>query len=411
MDGTTLLLVTATVTGLYMAWNIGANDVANAMGTTVGSKALSLRGAILIAACFEFSGSLIAGGTVTSTIAAGIIDIGIFREDAWTLALGMTCCLLSAAIWLNVATFFGWPVSTTHTIVGSVFGFGVVAGGFEAVRWSVMNTIVLSWVASPLLGGLLSYAVFTMIRDRILNAMHPLQALRRLAPLLIFPIFTVLTLALALQGLSPLGLEFRTALCAALATGLLSAVIAVPVVHRLSQTRFGANETMAVEQVFSGLQVLTASMVAFAHGSNDVANAVGPLATVFGAIQMGIQDTIEVPMNVLMIGAIGIVIGLSTFGYRVMATIGEEITSLTPSRGFSAEFAASTTILLASMLAIPVSTSHTLVGSVIGVGFARSLGAINTSVVRRIALSWVVTVPFSASLAAILFSLVHSIAG
>jgi PiT family inorganic phosphate transporter len=407
MELTTIVLAVAAVAGLYMAWNIGANDVANAMGTSVGSGALTLRGAIIVAAIFEFSGAMLAGGTVTNTIRKGIVDMDALGGDPMVIAIGMTCCLLAAALWLNIATYAGWPVSTTHSIVGSVVGFGLIAGGFDAVNWAVMGKIAASWVISPLLGGLFGYLGFVFIKRRILNVDRPLLALRGWGPIMVFPIFAILALSILFKGLKPLQLDLAlgTSLGIALAAGLLASVLSVPLLRRA--TRLASEDrdahTYRAERVFLVLQVLTACFVAFAHGSNDVANAVGPMAAVFGATSGDLGAQVAVPHRVLLIGAVGIVVGLATYGYKIMATIGKKITELTPSRGFAAEFGAATTIVMASKLGLPVSTTHTLVGAVVGVGFARGIGAINTRVVSGIVASWFVTVPFTAILAAGLF--------
>jgi PiT family inorganic phosphate transporter len=407
MEPTTIVLAVAAVAGLYMAWNIGANDVANAMGTSVGSGALTIRGAIIVAAIFEFGGAMLVGGTVTKTIRKGIVEMDTLGGDPMVIAIGMTCCLLAAAIWLNIATYSGWPVSTTHSIVGAVVGFGLIAGGFEAVNWGVMGKIAASWVISPLLGGLLGYLGFVFVKRRILNVARPLLALRGWGPIMVFPIFAILTLSVLFKGLKPLKLDLALgpSLGIAVAVGLLASILSVPLLRRA--TRIASQDkdqhTYRAERVFLVLQVLTACFVAFAHGSNDVANAVGPMAAVFGAVSGDLGAEVAVPHRVLLIGAIGIVIGLATYGYKIMATVGKKITELTPSRGFAAEFGAATTIVLASKLGLPVSTTHVLVGAVIGVGFARGIGAINTRVVTGIVASWLITVPFTAILAAGLF--------
>lgn len=412
MDASTVLLVTSTVAGLYMAWNIGANDVGNAMGTSVGSGALTLRTALIVAGIFEFSGALLVGGSVTKTISNGIINTQAFEDNTMLVVAGMTGCLLAAAIWLHVATFFGWPVSTTHSIVGAVVGFGWVCGGFEAVHWSTISNIAASWIVSPLLGGALGYGCFMLIKNRILDADSPSAAMKRWGPVMVVPIFTILALSLIYKGLKPLKLDFspQVAVPIALAVGVAAGLISIPFLNGLArradraesaiEQSQSAREVKNVERVFLVLQIFTACFVAFAHGSNDVANAVGPLAAVYSAMRDGLQGEVEVPMNILLIGAGGIVIGLGTYGYKVMETIGREITELTPSRGFSAEFSAAATIVFASKLGLPISTTHTLVGSVIGVGFARSFAAINLPVVRGIFASWLITVPFTALLSA-----------
>ncbi len=409
MDLVTIVLAVTATAGLYMAWNIGANDVANAMGTSVGSGALTLRSALVVAAIFEFGGALLVGGSVTQTISGGIVGVETLAEggDSMLVAVGMTCCLLAAALWLHVATYFGWPVSTTHSIVGSVLGFGLWAGGVHVVRWGVMGSIAASWILSPALGGFLGFVVFSMIRARILRADDAVVALQRLGPILVFPIGMTLTLAMIFEGLQPLRMDLSlgTALPIAVCVGLLFSAISVAFFRSRRWRELEGSEADRAERVFRGLQVVTACYVAFAHGSNDVANAVGPMAAVFGAVQEGLTENVEVPLNVLMIGAFGIVLGLSTYGFRVMATIGREITELTPSRGFAAEFAAATTIVVASKLALPISTTHTVVGAVVGVGVARSFGALNLRVLRGIVASWLFTVPVTAALSATLLAL------
>jgi PiT family inorganic phosphate transporter len=409
MDLTTIILTVASLGGLYMAWTIGANDVANAMGTSVGSGALTLRNAIIVAAIFEFGGAMLVGGSVTETIRQGIVDMDAVGSDPMVMAAGMTCCLLAAALWLNLATFAGWPVSTTHSIVGAVVGFGITAGGVNAVDWGTVGNIAASWVISPLMGGILGYSLFIFLKRVILNAPDPLASIRVWGPILVFPIISILALSAMFKGLKPLRLDlpFLPALMIAGAVGLGASVLAVPIFRRFAKPKGEGNHAnlQRTEKVFMVLQVMTACFVAFAHGSNDVANAVGPLAAVFGSIQQGVTEVVQVPYRVLLIGGVGIVVGLATYGYKIMATIGRRITELTPSRGFAAEFAAATTIVVASKLGLPVSTTHTLVGAVVGVGFGRSIGAINTRVLRGIFASWFITVPFTAALAAALFSL------
>ena len=407
MDINTVIISIAAVAGFYMAWNIGANDVANAMGTSVGSGALTIRRAIIVAAIFEFGGAMLVGGTVTNTIRKGIVDLNAFGGDPLVMAIGMTCCLLAAGIWLNLATYAGWPVSTTHSIVGAVVGFGVVAGGMSAVDWLVLGKIAASWVISPLMGGMLGFFGYVFLQRRILEAAHPLRALRWWGPFLIFPIFAILALSVMFKGLKPLRLDLALGPALGIATlvGVLATMLSVPLIRKVTAVASEDRDDhmTRAERVFLVLQVLTACFVAFAHGSNDVANAVGPMAAVFGSLKAGVTAQVAVPHRVLLIGAVGIVIGLATYGYKIMATVGKKITELTPSRGFAAEFGAATTIVIASKLGLPVSTTHTLVGAVIGVGFARGISAINMSIVRQIVASWVITVPFAAVLAGTLY--------
>lgn len=411
MDPTTVLLAVATLGGLYMAWTIGANDVANAMATSVGSGALTLRGAIVVAAICEFGGAMLVGGSVSRTLAGGIVDMTRFEGEPSVVAAGMGCCLLGSAAWLNFASYRGWPVSTTHSIVGAIVGFGLVAGGLPAVDWSVLLRIALSWVVSPLLGALLGYGVFALVRRTILHSRAPVAALRRVGPYLVFPVFGTLTLSLLRDGLEPLQLDLDLDVAAPLSllAGAAASAVFLPLLGRVADRHRDDDELAAVERVFGLLQIVTACYVAFAHGSNDVANSVGPLTAVYGAVGAGLVPDSGIPPNLLLIGAVGMVIGLSTYGYNVMSTVGRGITALTPSRGFSAEFGAATTILVASTLGIPVSTTHTLVGAVLGVGLARSLGAIDMQVMRGIVQSWLFTVPVTATLAAVLYTVARAL--
>lgn len=410
MDPATIILVLAGIVGFYMAWNIGANDVANAMGTSVGSGALTLQGAIIVAAIFEFGGAMLVGGSVTNTIKDGIVDVAAVGGDPSVFAVGMTCCLLAAALWLNLASARGWPVSTTHSIVGAVMGFGIIAGGFDAVAWSQMGFIAASWVVSPCLGGVIAFALFRILQRYVLEQTHPVKALRYFGPVMVFPIFFVLTLAMLFKGLKPLNLNFslEASMTGAAGVGIISMMLAFPTFGALAidgaELRYG-DALFRVEKIFMALQIMTACFVAFAHGSNDVANAIGPLAGVFGALRGNVEAAVSVPIWIMLLGGVGIVVGLATYGYKVIGTVGNEITELTPSRGFTAEFAAAVTIVAASKLGLPVSTTHTLIGAVIGVGFARTSGSINKGVIKGIVASWLITVPFTAVLTAMIFFL------
>ncbi len=332
-----LLVIALIIAGLYMAWNIGANDLANAMGTSVGTGALSIRQVIIIAAIFEFLGAVFFGKRVTTTIAKGIVPIDMISEIHPTIVvLGMLAAILAAGFWITLATFYNLPVSTSHSIVGSVLGFGLIAAfkgtiAFSDIHWVVLLKIVASWFISPVLGAILAYLTFSLVRSLFL--------------------------------------------------------------HR-------ASDLPLVEKKFISLQVVTACYIAFAHGSNDVANAVGPLSA--GLKVLGLTGN-EVPIWVLIIGGIGMVIGLATWGYKVIETIGSKITELTPTRGFSAQFATATVVLLHSYSSLPISTTHTLVGSVIGVGLAGGIAAVDLGVIWKIISSWVATVPIAALTSALIY--------
>ena len=409
MEHGTLYLVLAAVFGLFMAWGIGANDVANAMGTSVGSRALSLRQAIVIAAIFEFLGAVLAGGQVTATIRKGIIDPGLLAGSPEVLVYGMLASLLAAAVWLVVASYFGWPVSTTHSIVGAIVGFAIVGIGVTAVQWGKVASIVASWVVSPLLAGTLAYALFRSVQRLIFDAADPFRAAKRYVPVYIFLVGFIIALVTLLKGLKHVGLDLslgESYLLAAVA-GLITMAIGALAVRRI-RLEEGADRDFSytnVERVFAVLMVFTACAMAFAHGSNDVANAIGPVAAIVGVVQSGgeVAQKSSLPLWVLVVGAIGIVAGLATYGFRVMAVIGERITELTPSRGFAATLAAAATVVVASGTGLPISTTHTLVGAVLGVGIARGIAAINMRVARNIFMSWIVTLPAGALLSMVFF--------
>ncbi|MEN8182769.1 MAG: inorganic phosphate transporter [Myxococcota bacterium] len=394
---------------LYMAWAIGANDVANAMGTSVGSGALTIRGAILVAAVFEFGGAFLAGGHVTDTVRKGILDASAFEGRPELLVYGMLAALASAGTWLIIASRAGLPVSTTHSIVGAIVGFGAVGLGMEAIAWGKVGQIVASWVTSPLMSGVLAYGIFQLTRRLILDHEQPIDRVRRLGPFFFGWVFFVLGLVTLFKGLKnlKLDLDFGWALAGAAALGVVGAGIGMLLLRRVRPEVGDADEGLRfarVERVFAVLQIMTACAVAFAHGSNDVANAIGPLAAVVNVAGGGELDgKAPVAVWMLAVGGLGIVVGLATYGFKVMETVGKKITELTPSRGFAAELAAATTIVIASRAGIPVSTTHTLVGAVLGVGLARGIGALDLRVVGSILLSWVITLPTGAALAVFFF--------
>jgi PiT family inorganic phosphate transporter len=379
------------------------------MGTSVGAKALTIKQAICIAMVFEFAGAYLAGGEVTSTIRKGMIEMDAINAQPELLIFGMMSALLAAGIWLLIATQLGWPVSTTHTIVGAIVGFAAVGIGMDAVKWDKIGTIVISWVASPLLSGTIAFAIFRSVQRLILNTDNPFANAQKYVPVYMFLTGFAISMVTFVKGLKHIGLELsylESGLWAALA-GLVVAVIGKVLLVRVSPDNDAEehNRFIQVEKLFAILMVFTACAMAFAHGSNDVANAVGPLAAIVSVINSGgvIAQKSVLPPWILLLGAGGIVFGLITLGYKVIATIGKKITELTPSRGFSAELAAATTVVLASGTGIPVSTTHTLVGAVLGVGLARGVGAIDLRVVGTIFTSWVITLPAGAFLSIIFF--------
>ena len=404
-----VFIMLAIVLGLYMTWGIGANDVANAMGTSVGSGAISIKQAIIIAAVFEFSGAFIAGGNVTKTIRKGIIDPTPILGNPEILVWGMLSALLAAALWLTVASWMGWPVSTTHSIIGAIVGFAMVGIGMDAVNWPKIGTIVISWGVSPMVGGTFSFIIMRSIQHFILDTDTPFRNAQRYAPLYIFFVGFLISLVTLFKGLKHLEIELNIPQSFLIAV-LLGSIIAV--LGRFLIVRLNIQEAESVheqftqiESIFGVMMLFTACAMAFAHGSNDVANGIGPMAAVVSIVQSGgeMAQNSPLPLWILILGGSGIILGLATLGYRVIQTIGTKITELVPTRGFSAELAAAATVVLASRTGIPVSTTHIAVGAVVGVGMARGIGALDLRVIGGIFMSWVITLPVGALLSIFFF--------
>ena len=410
-------LITGCVFGFFMAWGIGANDVANAMGTSVGARALTLFQAILVACIFEFAGAYLAGGEVTSTIRKGIIDPNILSGSPDLLIYGMLSSLLAAGIWLLIASYYGWPVSTTHSIVGAIVGFAAVGISINAVEWNKVTTIASSWVVSPLLAGTISFLIFKSVQILILDTDDPFVKAKKYVPGYMFLVGFIISMVTFLKGLKHVGfdLSFQQSIIFSTAFGIVIALLGIAFLRRVENVSKQRGDVVfdGVERVFAVLMVFTACAMAFAHGSNDVANAVGPLAAVASIVQSGgeIAAASVLPWWILLLGGSGIVAGLIMLGYRVIETVGKNITELTPSRGFAAELAAATTVVLASGTGLPISTTHTLVGAVLGVGLARGISAVNAGVVGRIFLSWIITLPVGAGLSIIIFFIFKGIFG
>lgn len=411
----TILVLIAGVVGLFMAWGIGANDVANAMGTSVGSKALTIKQAIIIAMIFEFAGAYLAGGEVTSTIRKGIIDASYFVDTPELLVFGMISALLAAATWLLVASALGWPVSTTHSIVGAIIGFAAIGVSADAVTWGKVGGIVGSWIVTPLISGVIAYFIFNSAQKLIFDRSNPLKQARRYVPLYMFMAGFVLSLVTIKKGLKHVGLDLGSTegYLWAIGVAIIVAIVGKIFINKIKFDETADKETHYgnVEKVFAILMIITACCMAFAHGSNDVANAIGPLAAVVSIVgnEGQIAKKAAIEWWILPLGGLGIVMGLAMFGHRVIATIGKGITHLTPSRGFAAELAAACTVVIASGTGLPISTTQTLVGAVLGVGMARGIAAINLGVVRNIVVSWVITLPVGAGLSIIFFWTMQSI--
>ncbi|BEU01925.1 phosphate transporter [Agarivorans sp. OAG1] len=412
--GTTLIIIAA-VFGFVMAWGIGANDVANAMGTSVGSNAITIKQAIIIAMIFEFAGAYLAGGAVTNTVRKGIIDSGAFVNTPELLVFGMIAALLAAGTWLLIASYNGWPVSTTHSIIGAIVGFAAVGVGTEAVEWAKVGGIVGSWIITPAISGVFAYLIFVSAQKLIFEHDNPLEAAKRYVPGYMFLAGFMMALVTIKKGLKHIGLELSSVegYVWAVAVGVLVAIVGKVIISRLKIDPKADRQMhyTNVEKVFAVLMVITACCMAFAHGSNDVANAIGPLAAVVSVVNNNGEIAAKASLAwwILPLGGLGIVAGLALFGHRVIATIGKGITHLTPSRGFAAELAAATTVVVASGTGLPISTTQTLVGAVLGVGMARGIAALNLGVVRSIVVSWVVTLPAGAALSIVFYYIMLAI--
>lgn len=415
-----ILIILACLFGLFMAWGVGANDVANAMGTSVGAGALTIKQAILIAMVFEFAGAYLAGGEVTSTIRKGIIDPGILSGSPELLVYGMLSALLAAGTWLLIASIMGWPVSTTHSIVGAIVGFAAVGISPDAVNWGKVGKIVASWVVSPVMAGTIAYMLFRSVQKLILTQDDPFSRAKKFIPIYMFAVGFLIAMVTMVKGLKhvfkDVGITMSFGDCVLMAAGIgvVVAIIGSILLNRVKRDEEAEkyNRFASVEKVFAVLMIFTACAMAFAHGSNDVANAVGPLAAVVSIVRSGtVEATSTMPSWILLLGGVGILLGLATYGFKVMGTIGRKITELTPSRGFAAELGAAATVVLASGIGLPISTTHTLVGAVLGVGLARGIAAINMRVIGTIFMSWLITLPAGAGLAIVFFFFFKGIFG
>ena len=406
----TLILLIAAFAGFFMAFGIGANDVANAMGTSVGSKAITFKQAIFIAAIFEFMGAYLAGGEVTSTIRKGIVDPNLYIGKENIFIIGMMSALLAAGTWLLVASSKGWPVSTTHSIVGSIVGFVIISAGFQAVSWDKVGTIAASWVVSPAISGTMAFLLFLSAKKFILDRRDPAQAAVSLIPIYSFFVAVIIGLVTARKGLKHVGIPLtdNEVVLVTIGIGVVASVVTA-VLLNLNKEKI---KEYGVESAFAILMIVTASAMAFAHGSNDVANAIGPMSAIISVTTEGaIGAKSAVSPWILLIGGVGIVFGLAMLGGRVIKTVGSKITALTPSLGFSAEMAAASTVVAATYLGFPISTTHTLVGAVIGVGLAKGVSHLDLSSIGRIVLSWVVTIPAGATLTVLFYVLLRFMTG
>ncbi|MDB9487648.1 inorganic phosphate transporter [Dolichospermum circinale] len=407
------ILVIVALLAFYMAWNLGANDVANAMGTSVGSKAITLTQAIIMAGVLEFLGAVLFGQEVTSTLGTKIADPALFATTPQTLVTGMISVLLSGGIWLQVATSRGLPISSSHAIVGAIAGFSWVSLGIEAIDWSSMGLITIGWMLTPIISGAISAGLYSLIRHWIFNQLHPLSQLQEWTPwlsTLLLSIFGIIVLPTITQPLSQFLLIERKLNIPPHDMTLFITGIAVIALTLISWRQLANSQIdNQIQSLFAKFQVISACFVAFAHGSNDVGNAIAPLAVIYYINQQGKipSHQLTIPFWIMLLGAVGIVAGLAVWGKKVITTIGENIISLEPSSGFCAELATAMTILLASRLGLPVSTSHALVGGVVGIGLVQNLQAIKLGTIQNIAAAWLITVPLSAALSAMIFTIIN----
>lgn len=398
--------------GFFMTWGVGANDLANIMSTTMGSKAITPRQAIVIAVLFEFAGAFFGSGHVTSTIRTGIINIDSVHPEVY-LIYGMLAILMAGSVWMTLASVIGMPVSITNAIVGGLVGFGAIVLGVDTIHWETVRRIAISWVCSPLIAGLVSYLLFILIQKRILSRSQPQLAMKKFLPVFLFGVGTVLSIMMVLKGFEHFGVHFSFIIGFGLVvlTSVLVLGLGYGLLWRIPKAHHNDlhGQLIYVEKIFGILMGLTACAMVFAHGSNDVAIAVGPIAAVLGVVHSGesLSAATPIPSWAVALGAFGVVLGFLTYGRKVIETVGSGITALTPSRAFSATLAAATTVIVSTSTGIPVSATQTLVGAVLGVGLARGIGALNLTVIRNIFTSWVVTIPATASICIVFFFLLR----
>lgn len=394
MEISFIIFIVALLVSFYSAINIGANDVANSMATSVASGALTIKKAVFVAASCDLLGAIFVGSHVSNTIRKGLVDPLQFSDCHNLFLFGMLASVLGSAIWVNVASYFKLPVSTTHSIIGGVLGFGLVSVGFAGIHWKVVLYIILSWIISPFFGGIISYIIFSIIRKFILNSSEPVKQAKKIGPYFIGTVAFILMMSVLFKGIEHLhlGFPFIDAFFISLLIGIAGFFIGGAILRRYKEKQI--DPYYQVEKMANPLQVISASFQAFSHGANDVANAIGPVAAVVTVLQtQKVTMEVSIPIWLLVFGGIGIAFGAYVWGHRVMDTVGKKITSITPTRGFSAEFGTATTVLLCSRLGMPVSTTHVAIGNIIGVGLARGVSAINLGVIKKIITAWIVSLP------------------
>jgi len=405
MESEYYVLIIGYIFGFYMAWNIGANDVANSMASAVGARAITIRQAVFIAGILNIVGAVFIGSHVTQTIRKGIVSTDILSDPHLAL-IGALSALLAAALWVSFATWKSLPVSTTHSIVGAMIGFGIMAGGFSVINWGKLGAVVLSWVISPLFALALAFLMFKTIVKFILSKEDPFAQALKLAPYFISIALFVVILSFLFK--TPLGKSLAIGTPLALLVALVLAMVLGFVAVKILRKFIKKTNLTGEEEVFRKIQIGTSCYVALAQGANDVANAIGPLAVIYFLVKTGsVGAEVPVPIFLLFFGGIGIACGIGMAGHRVMDTIGRKITTLTNTRGFAVDFAAATTVMVASKMGLPVSTTHAAVGGVMGVGLARGIEAVNFRIIFEIILYWVLTVPAAAITSIVIFKILQ----
>jgi PiT family inorganic phosphate transporter len=405
-----LIIGGASAIAFYMAWSIGSNDVANSMATAVGAKAITFKQAVIIAGILNFVGAVFVGPHVAETIKGKIVSVDVIAPDV--LLLGFVASLLAAAIWVTISTWKGMPISTTHSIIGALMGFGIIAGGMSSVNWGKVGSVAASWILSPIAGCILAFFVFKIIVKLIFAKEDPVESAKIVGPVIIgFTAFLITSSLLLKTSLSKrFDISNSEGLIIATIVSVIVGALGIFLLRKIKAKK--AEDYFTVEGIFRKLQIITYCYVAFSHGANDVANAIGPVAAIVPLASTGeMSPTAEIPMVLLALGGIGITFGCITWGRRVMKTVGGRITSLTNTRGFSVDFGAATTVLIASKLGLPISTSHTVVGAVIGVGLARGLEAVDLRVIRKIVVSWLLTLPIAAGTSIAIYLILRTIVG
>jgi PiT family inorganic phosphate transporter len=415
MDNAILIMIVAGIVGFIMLWSVGANDLANIMSTTMGSKAVTVRQAMIIAIVFEFAGAILGGSGVTNTIRSGIIDTNVLAHDPTLFIHGMLAVLLAGTAWMLLASYWGLPVSITNAIVGGLVGFGLIVLGVHAIYWAQVRWIALSWILSPLSAGIIAYILFRSLQRTILTAVNPLRNAQRYMPIYFFLVGIVLAFMVVLKGIAHTGiiLSIQDQGLVVLGTAVIIACLGFTITQQinLAPDPGGRDRFAPVEKLFAWLMAFTACAMVFAHGSNDVAIAIGPIVGIMKLLKTSNPSLNGLPLSnaVVVLGCVSVVIGLLMYGRKVIATVGSGITSLTPSRAFAATISAATVVVISTSIGIPLSATQTLVGAVLGVGLARGIGALNITVVRNILLSWVITIPVTSLLAIVFFYLLQNL--